>query len=273
MEQVTNVTIERVQTIAECQECLRIGAEVWGDGVACSVPQMLVHAKYGGVVLLARSEGRAIGFLFSFPALYQGETVLWSHETAVLPEWQHHGVGFYLKQTQRDIARELGYRAIAWTYDPLVARNAHFNLNKLGARVREFVVNAYGTDPSDRVNRGMETDRFIAVWPTVEDTSPDSPLPVSPRETWLSVDSAGYPRFGFTGDRGDKLTIDEPTMVLTEIPKEFLALLETAWDQANAWRSAFRHAATTLFDSGYAPKHFRVEADRACYVWVKRTRE
>ncbi|WP_051344264.1 hypothetical protein [Alicyclobacillus herbarius] len=171
-----DVTIERVFDLAGCEACQRIASSVWGAHVACSTPQMLVHAKYGGVVLLAKVHQDPVGFLFSFPTVYRERLVLWSHETAVLSEWRHAGIGAHLKRTQYQLARELGYPAIAWTYDPLVARNAHFNLNKLGARIEEYLVNAYGVDPSDRINQGLETDRFIAVW-EITPAPPTRPLP------------------------------------------------------------------------------------------------
>ena len=85
-----------------------------------------------------------------------------SHITGVLPGLQSQGLGRLLKQHQREwaLAREVGH--ITWTFDPLVARNAHFNLRVLGARVTEYLVDHYGP-MDDGVNRGDETDRHHGV--------------------------------------------------------------------------------------------------------------
>jgi predicted GNAT superfamily acetyltransferase len=98
-----------------------------------------------------------------------------SHITGVLPGQQSQGLGRLLKQHQREwaLAREVGH--ITWTFDPLVARNAHFNLRTLGTRVTEYLVNHYGA-MDDGINRGDETDRILVSWalaappvPTPED--------------------------------------------------------------------------------------------------------
>ena len=86
-----------------------------------------------------------------------------SHITGVLPDHQSQGLGRVLKQHQREwaLARDVGH--ITWTFDPLVARNAHFNLRVLGTRVTEYLVNHYGP-MDDGVNRGDETDRIMVSW-------------------------------------------------------------------------------------------------------------
>ena len=96
-----------------------------------------------------------------------------SHITGVLPGLQSHGLGRVLKRHQRDwaFARDVGH--ITWTFDPLVARNAHFNLRVLGARVTEYLVDHYGP-MDDGVNRGDETDRVMVSWALA---APPAPTP------------------------------------------------------------------------------------------------
>ena len=100
-----------------------------------------------------------------------------SHITGVLPGLQSHGLGRVLKQHQREwaFARDVGH--ITWTFDPLVARNAHFNLRVLGARVTEYLVNHYGP-MDDGVNRGDETDRVMVSWALA---APPAPTPADDR--------------------------------------------------------------------------------------------
>ena len=100
-----------------------------------------------------------------------------SHITGVLPDHQSHGLGRVLKQHQREwaLARDVGH--ITWTFDPLVARNAHFNLRVLGTRVTEYLVNHYGP-MDDGVNRGDETDRIMVSWALA---APPVPTPADER--------------------------------------------------------------------------------------------
>ncbi len=97
-----------------------------------------------------------------------------SHITGVLPGLQSKGLGRLLKQHQRDwaFARDVGH--ITWTFDPLVARNAHFNLRVLGARVTEYLVDHYGP-MDDGVNRGDETDRLMVSWALAAPPAPTPP--------------------------------------------------------------------------------------------------
>ncbi len=269
--------IEKVTSLAECDTARAIAATVWGADSACSTPQMSVHAKYGGVVLLAYVDEQPVGFLFSFPALYRGEWVLWSHETAVLPEYLHQGIGTRLKFAQREAAKELGYKTIGWTYDPLVSRNAHFNLNKLGARIVEYKVNAYGADEDDLVNRGIETDRFIAVWDVQEESDRGQPIGThgNAHEVVLAVLEDGQPAlhrfghddsapgdFGHPGSSGHR---GHPGIeLITQIP---LASPNTH-NLRVSWREAFRAAALGLVEQGFVPVAFR-RGNHGEYVWHK----
>jgi predicted GNAT superfamily acetyltransferase len=168
-----SITIEQITEIVGCEACHEVAGKVWGEDSACPIPQMLVHAMYGGVVLLARDNGVPIGFVFSFPALYKGKWVLWSHETAVLPAYLHKGIGTQLKMEQWRIGAQMPFHAIAWTFDPLISRNAHFNLNKLQAQISEYKVDAYGI-MDDLINGSLETDRFIAIWPFQSEDKPQN---------------------------------------------------------------------------------------------------
>jgi predicted GNAT superfamily acetyltransferase len=88
---------------------------------------------------------------------------LHSHITGVVRDGQARGVGFALKTHQRAWALDIGVRTIGWTFDPLVSRNAHFNLAKLGARGRVYLESFYGDMP-DELNAGDESDRLLLDW-------------------------------------------------------------------------------------------------------------
>lgn len=159
-------SIRQAATMEDFEACRSVASRIWGETSGCSAPQMKVHGRYGGVVLLAQARNEIIGFTLSFPARYRNQWVLWSHETGIVDEWVHGGIGVALKQKQRELARALGYEAIVWTFDPLISRNAHFNLNKLGATVVEHIPNCYGMMDDDPLNQGVESDRFVAYWKT-----------------------------------------------------------------------------------------------------------
>ncbi len=254
------IRIERVTTLEGCEQCRRLAAAVWGTDAACSTAQMVVHAAYGGVVLLAYDAESPVGFLFSFPAIYRGETVLWSHETAVVPGYQHKGIGALLKQTQQTLAHDLGYQHIVWTFDPLVARNAYFNLCKLGAEVVEYKRNAYGTDENDLVNQGIETDRFVAIWSTSGVSARNCP-PEDECHRILALEN-GTPRLELDG-------FESTRAAATDVPLDFTSLIQRDRISAQAWREQFRRAAEWLLDKGYRPVSIQRRADRATYVWER----
>lgn len=259
------IRVERVTSLDGCQQCHHLAAAVWGGGAACSTAQMIVHATYGGVVLLAYDDDAPIGFLFSFPARYRDEWVLWSHETAVLPAYLHRGIGRILKETQRSMARELGYGTIAWTFDPLVARNAYFNLHKLGARIVEYKRNVYGSDPRDQINRGMETDRFVALWDTALVSTTASSSLLRSHYTAIPV---------LTMENGGGPILSDPwpnaaDTLATDVPFDFTQLILHDARRVEEWRLSFRGAAERLMGDGYIPAVLQRHADKATYIWIK----
>ena len=86
-----------------------------------------------------------------------------SHHTGVHHDYRDRGVGRKLKLFQRDEALSRDIRFVQWTFDPLELRNAHFNLNRLGAISRQYKPNLYGITSSP-LHRGLATDRLLAEW-------------------------------------------------------------------------------------------------------------
>jgi predicted GNAT superfamily acetyltransferase len=159
----TRIDIRPLETIAQIHEAADVLREVWvGDRDA--MPPNLVRAlAHSGNYVVGMYDGdRMVGASIAFFAP-PAERSMHSHITGVLPGLQSRGLGRLLKQHQREwaFARDVGN--ITWTFDPLVARNAHFNLRVLGARVTEYLVDHYGP-MDDSVNRGDETDRLMVSW-------------------------------------------------------------------------------------------------------------
>ena len=147
-----------------------VGAEevqlsAWGENERAVTPKEIMIAVHdnGGVVLGAFEGRKTVGFAILLPGYNGKDVYMYSHMTGVLKEYQSRGVGYMLKQKQREFALAHGFDRIAWTFDPMIARNAHFNFGKLGVVCRNYIVDYYGP-MKDPVNRGLPTDRFLVEW-------------------------------------------------------------------------------------------------------------
>src|SRR5690606_18217859 len=117
----------------------------------------------GGLLIGAFIGDRAVGFQYSFAGFDGKKPYLCSHMLALLPEYRHSGLGSALKWRQAEMAREIGYDWIQWTFDPLESRNAYLNIRKLGGMVSTYWENCYG-EMKDSLNAGLPTDRFRLDW-------------------------------------------------------------------------------------------------------------
>jgi predicted GNAT superfamily acetyltransferase len=145
---------------------VRLQKEIWGfqDLELLPVRLFVVATKVGGQVFGAYDGQHMIGFLIAIPGVKPGGgAYLHSHMMGVLPEYRNRHVGRMLKARQREEALSRGISLIEWTFDPLELKNAFFNLEKLGAVVRRYVLNQYGTTTS-HLHGGLPTDRCIAEW-------------------------------------------------------------------------------------------------------------
>lgn len=155
-------------TPAELAECEQIQRVVWGFSDFEMLPAIHMRAITigGGLVAGARLDGRLVGFALGFPAHrpdVSDAVGFHSDMAAVLPELRSRGVGRSLKRFQRRWCLERGFGWMQWTYDPLRAANARFNLEYLGARSREYLENAYGP-VENALNAGLPSDRLVAHW-------------------------------------------------------------------------------------------------------------
>lgn len=139
----------------------RLLDDTWGRGSGSdpSFIQAIAHA--GNTVLLAERQGTVIGAVVGILGWNDGLHVH-SHVAAVTPS-ARGGVGFALKLAQRALALDNGVTEARWTYDPLIRRNAHLNLEKLGAKVRGFHPDFYG-QLDDAISGADRSDRFEVSW-------------------------------------------------------------------------------------------------------------
>jgi predicted GNAT superfamily acetyltransferase len=160
------IEIRRLSERDDLKSAVRLQRQIWGFEDVDLIPLRLfvVASKIGGQVYGAFDKGQMIGFCMSIPGLKPGgKTYLHSHMLGVLSEYRNSGVGRTLKLTQRDDALGRGIDLIEWTFDPLEIKNAFFNMQRLGAIVRRYVPNQYGTTSSP-LHGGLPTDRCIAEW-------------------------------------------------------------------------------------------------------------
>lgn len=263
-----DVQIRRAQGLEDYKAVVELEKEVWSytemEDLA-AMPMLMIANRFGGLVLVAQDPaGRFIGFSMANPGWTPGKRLFWwSHMTAVIQEYRNKDVGLRLKLRQREEALASGVDEIHWTFDPLQALNAHFNVHKLGVIVREYEENVYGYSTSP-LHKGLPTDRYVAEWrlssDRVKERLGDSEPPVIIRD----IDR--MPRINTPG-REPNLHLDESPLLL-EIPTSISELKQTGLPRAKAWQDAVRAASQHYFDAGYLVTDF-ILMDRAFYVLEK----
>lgn len=245
---VDGIEIEHLHGTANVREVERLQMEIWRANEAWVVPShvLLIVSDYGGILLGARIDGELVGFVLGFLAQTDGRLFHASHMLGVRPTVQHRGIGAALKWRQRDIARSQGLDLMSWTFDPLEARNAHFNLHKLGTVCRTYRPDYYGPMP-DALNRDLPSDRLLVEWHLGS--------AAVPRATGVTPQSLLLDREGLPSLDGD--TLDDHLPVGIHVPADLQQLKRDAPDVALAWRLAVREAFSTAFARGYQAIDFR----------------
>src|SRR5579864_5109400 len=162
----TALAVHPLTVEAEFQSAVELQKKIWGFDDIELLPMRLfiVATKVGGQAFGAFDGHRMVGFCLAIPGLKAGGgSYLHSHMLGVLAEYRDAGVGRKLKLAQREEALARGIELIEWTFDPLEIKNAFFNIERLGAIVRRYVLNQYGTTTS-HLHGGLPTDRCVAEW-------------------------------------------------------------------------------------------------------------
>lgn len=268
-----SLTIRPFESHADRAQCVALQELTWGAGFTERIPaaMLLVAQKTGGVCAGAfDARGRMLGFVFGVTGVQDGELMHWSDMLAVHPDARGQHLGERLKAYQRAHCRALGIRNIYWTYDPLVARNAHLNLSRMGARVHEFVPAMYGEGTNSPLQGDMPTDRFVVAW-AVDPDDAAPPLAALPAETVAAVDaSAQVP--GPSGTMTDDLEAARwpaAAQVSIRVPRDISALAAADIAAARRWRFATRAAFAHYLDAGYRVAGFRADADGGRYLLMQ----
>jgi predicted GNAT superfamily acetyltransferase len=261
-----DIVLRRVDTQEEYDECVRIQDETWGAGFNERVPSTILRVSQylGGVTAAAfdSERGRILGFVFGMTGLQEGRLVHWSDLLAVRPEARNRGLGRRLKLLQRSLVLPLGVTRMVWTFDPLVARNAHLNLNLLAARVTEYVPDMYGGDTGSALHVAVGTDRFIVAWDLASDppATPRDHGIASPPPVSLVVNRSEPPDQALTVQK----TVDLDSVYIA-VPSDIQQVIAAAPDLARAWRKTTREAFLWYLARGYRVNGFHRTAAQGFY--------
>jgi predicted GIY-YIG superfamily endonuclease len=179
---------------------------------------------------------------------------------AVHPDYQSQGLGLRLKHTQKNIALQQGYEVIAWTFDPLQARNAYFNFALLGTTARNYHINFYGT-MSDEINGGLPSDRLEVEWHINNTNQLTSSYPAADTgSVALSVDPITIKPLA------NLSAIENAAPVRVEIPADIHRLRLQSAAKALEWRMALRDCIVTYLKAGYTISGFQKDLERGFYL-------
>ncbi|HKD96842.1 MAG TPA: GNAT family N-acetyltransferase [Micromonosporaceae bacterium] len=190
--------------------------------------------------------GACVGF-FGPPSV----ATMHSHIAGVAPSVMRRSVGFAIKLHQRAWAMRRDVATISWTYDPLVSRNAYFNLVKLGALPAEYLANFYG-GMNDGINGSDDSDRLLVSWelaaPAVAAACAGTP---APRDAEVELAAGAVVGLGRSDDGGPVAGTLSGGTVLVAVPRDIETLRSTDPGAAKEWRVAVREALSTLMNGGW----------------------
>lgn len=252
---LADATIRPLESHDDFRQCVALQYEIWGDDFGESAPPsiLMVTQKVGGIAAGAfDSGGKLLGFVFGISGVRGGRLSHWSDMLGVREEARDLGLGRRLKAYQRAQLLETGIDVAYWTYDPLEARNAHVNINRLGALPVEYVPDMYGEVVRSSLLSGLSTDRFVVEWEldhprvaaAIEGKEPELPpaATVAPIVNTVWESAAPVPCESELAEVAD---------VRVEIPREIHDVKLTSMERARAWRSSTRRAFVHYLSRGY----------------------
>lgn len=266
------ITIRPLETMEDMVLVEDLQLKVWPGSERDVVPgHILITLAHNGATLLGAFDGEQLaGFVLGFPGfdpqtpdrVAMARLKHCSHMLGVDPGYQGRGIGLSLKLAQRVDVEAQGIRLITWTYDPLLSKNAHLNIRRLGGLARTYMRDAYG-EMRDGLNQGVASDRFLVEWWIT------SPRVVSRVERARApLDLANFLAAGATKVNPAVLRHDdllapaeslqpmEGNLLLVEIPSDFEDIKERDPGLAAAWRSHTREVFETAFSLGLIATDF-----------------
>ena len=252
---IESIVIREITELAEMRELELVQKEVWGVADIDVLPALALRPQVEvGAILLGAFKGHEIvGFVYGYPGLIDGQTIIHSDMLAVKPEFRRLSLGYLLKLAQREKALEQNIDCITWTFDPLQLRNANLNFGRLGVTSNSYMVDYYGQTSSFLHSFG--TDRLWVKWLLKSDRVRDRI-----QQTVRSSDEfLDMPKLISVGEdeqplQGEVNQIAEK--ILMEIPGDINRLVSRNDGSAMHWRQVTRDAFLTAMKAGYSVEDF-----------------
>ena len=262
------VAVTELDDVGALTDASRLFREIWGptDQNLMGVAILRALSHSGNYVVGAYEGSRLVGAIAGFLGHHDGSPHLHSHILGVLPATQGRNVGFALKEHQRAWALARGITRVSWTFDPLVRRNAFFNLAKLGAAVTRYFSNFYG-DMNDDINGHEESDRVLVEWQLDSDAAIAASTLSLPEPDVMTLTAQGAAEtLTVAEDGGPEVKDLSSDTMLVRVPEDVVALRRHNEDLATRWRHAVRDVLGSALNDGYAT----VGMTRSGYYVVQR---
>jgi len=236
------IEIGPLDTLDKIKAAVALQKQVWGFSDIELLPLRLfvTAGKIGGQTFGAFDGAKLIGFCLAIPGVkIGGAPYLHSHMLAVADGYRDYGIGRRLKLRQREDALERGIELMEWTFDPLEIKNAYFNIERLGAIVRRFTRNQYGTT-SSHLHGGLPTDRCTPEW-------------------WMASDRV---KSVLSGQPVEHVEI----LAKIEVPNDIVTIRANDPERARAIQSAVAEQFEQYFDQGLVVTGFEKTAATGNYL-------
>ena len=251
------ITIRILKSPAEFAQAQEVARAAWkfSDLELPPVADLQMIGHIGGFTAGAFENGAMLGFVHGVPRTNLREPCQHSHLLAVVPAARGRSLASKLKFYQRDWCLKRGIKLVTWTYDPLLVRNAHLNLVRLGGRARTYINDFYG--PMGGIYGNLPTDRFEVHW-RLTDPAVRAAAKRKPEDP---ADAESLPAFTGGRPKGRRVTVD--------VPADALGLYAADAAAAMHERLRFRKLATALFKAGFAAVSVKPGVTRALYVFER----
>ncbi|MCY3779490.1 MAG: GNAT family N-acetyltransferase [Chloroflexi bacterium] len=265
------IRIERLLRREQHDQAVELQKVYWGDDAGNLVPRHMLHSisHYGGHIIGAYDDSQLVGFVMGFvgtdididdrdarPAM--ANLLIMSKRMLVLPSYRGQNIGFRLKMAQRDIALRQAIRLVTWTFDPMLAPNAHLNIRKLGGVIQRFSANYFDLDKAD----SLRADRLFVDWWVTHRRVKERAKGRGSKLTLNQYFDVNTPIVNRADASGSWLQprqmtgIPNSTFALVEIPTDFRQLEASERSLADDWRFHIRDVFSQMFAAGYIVTDF-----------------
>jgi predicted GNAT superfamily acetyltransferase len=265
-------SVKKLNSIEEMQAVVELQRKIWGygsSGTDAPYPAraLMALSASGGLVSMVCVENEPAGFALAWLGRLPETRELYLHSQllGVVSKYQGRGFGVQLKHHQKEFALKEGIGRIGWTYDPLRASTAYFNLHKLGAVSRHYFQDYYG-EMKNQLSLGKTSDRLWADWHINSEEVARSSESEDAAEVRAAGKSIIISRIGDDDSSAHKVPVEvelgySSEHLLVEIPADFDQLLLQDQRAAEVWREAIQNALRHYLSAGYVADDFLFTSD------------